>query len=128
MFNLTKRILLAALVAVAASAPTSAFATINNVGGGPASAPTTLAPVKLTPYQQRQLAAYPQMAEKELKSAPVGPAGQVAPTRSTAVQTAASSFSWGDAGIGAAGVLALLSFGSGAIVVRRRLTHDPLTS
>ncbi|MFZ0378381.1 MAG: hypothetical protein WCD11_31910 [Solirubrobacteraceae bacterium] len=128
MFNLSKRILLAAVVALAASAPSSAYATINNGGGGPASAPTTSASVKLTPYQQRQLADHPQIAAKELKNTPVAPAGQVAQTRGSAGQTAANSFSWGDAGIGAAGALALLSFGSGAILARRRRTHDPLAS
>jgi hypothetical protein len=37
-------------------------------------------------------------------------------------------FQWGDAGIGAAGVLALLGIGAGeAFVIRRRARH-PLTS
>ena len=49
---------------------------------------------------------------------------------SVARTAAASShgFEWDDAGIGAAGVLALLSVGSGAVVARRRRMHHPLTS
>jgi hypothetical protein len=37
-------------------------------------------------------------------------------------------FQWGDAGIGAAGVLALVGVGSGAAFVIRRRVHQPLAS
>jgi hypothetical protein len=36
------------------------------------------------------------------------------------VETHSSGFDWGDAGLGAAGVLSLLGLGAGAVVVSRR--------
>jgi hypothetical protein len=40
------------------------------------------------------------------------------------VEVPASGFDWGDAGIGAAGVLSLLGLGAGAVVVGRRSRHS----
>lgn len=51
----------------------------------------------------------------------------VAPARPTTASEA-QGFQWGDAGIGAAGALVLISVGSGALGVRRRRAHQPLTS
>jgi hypothetical protein len=51
------------------------------------------------------------------------PSGQPAPVR--VVQVGADNgFDWGDAGIGATGVLALAAIASGALVVTRRRPHS----
>jgi hypothetical protein len=60
-----------------------------------------------------------------------GPAVTVpaAPTASHAVATSSSqSFQWGDAGVGAGGLLVLICVGAGAAVVYRRRAHRPLAS
>ena len=48
----------------------------------------------------------------------VGPAPEAAVTRTAAPR--ASGFDWGDAGLGAAGMLSLLGLGTGAVVIGRR--------
>lgn len=45
-----------------------------------------------------------------------------------ATMSSSQGFQWGDAGIGAVGVLALLGVGSGAALVVRRRVHQPLAS
>jgi hypothetical protein len=58
--------------------------------------------------------------------------GQAQPPFALAVHSSGPSsqagFQWGDAGIGAAGVLALVAIGVGAAVVIRRRVHHPLAS
>jgi hypothetical protein len=51
-----------------------------------------------------------------------------APSVARTTVSSPQGFQWGDAGIGAAGVLALVSVGSGVIVVRRHRGHQPITS
>jgi len=122
MFKVSKHTLIAAAVIATASAPSSAYAVIINGGGEPASAPAPSVSVKLTPYQQRQLAGYQQVATKEFGNTPGGLAGPVAQTRSTAA--GASGFSWDDAGFGAAGMLGLLgAAGATSVLARRRREH-----
>jgi hypothetical protein len=99
MLKLTKRIAIAATVALAASAPSAAYARFNL--DPPATAPAAS-------WQTVQNAAPP--------SAPKASA------------SSSQDFHWNDAGIGAAGVLMLVSLGSGTMLVRRRRTHHPLTS
>jgi hypothetical protein len=69
------------------------------------------------------------IVEPSGSSATSGPAQHaiVASVRPTAASDG-QSFEWGDAGIGAAGVLVLIGVGSGALGVRRRRAHQPLMS
>jgi hypothetical protein len=124
MFKVSKYTLISAVVIAAASAPSSAYAMIIDGGGGPASAPAPSASVKLTPYQQRQLAGHQQVAAKEFGNTQVVPAGPVAPTRSTAGQAGTNGFPWDDVGFGAAGMLGLLgAAGATSVLARRRREH-----
>jgi hypothetical protein len=102
MFKVSKHTLIAAAVIVAASAPSSAQARFMT-GGGPPSA-----------------------SARAVNSQQVHNA--TAPFAGNASASSPQGFQWDDAGIGAAGALALVSAGSGAIVVLRRRTHHPLTS
>jgi hypothetical protein len=52
----------------------------------------------------------------------------VAPPVQRTQSSPSQGFRWGDAGIGAAGVLVLLSIGSGAVLARQRRTRHPLAS
>jgi hypothetical protein len=99
MFKLTKRIVTAATVTVAASAPSVAYARLN------LDPPTTA----------------PAASSQTVHNAAPPSAGKASPSSS-------QGFQWDDAGIGAASVLMLVSVGSGAMIVRRRRTHHPLTS
>jgi hypothetical protein len=80
-------------------------------------------------------ASAPSVAYARILLDPPGPpatASQVQGATVPSIQRTAASapqgFHWDDAGIGAAGVLVLVSVGSAAIIARRRRTHQPLTS
>jgi hypothetical protein len=98
MFRLIKRIATVATVAVAASAPSAAYA-MPNLDSGPT----------------------PAVSSRAVHNAAPSPAEQ-------AQASSSQGFQWDDAGIGAAGVLALVSVGTGAMIARRRRTHHPLTN
>jgi hypothetical protein len=102
MFKLTKRIVIVATVLLAASAPSVAFARLAPPD------PSVSAPAHAVNGPQVQNAT-PPSAGNASASSPRG-------------------FQWDDAGIGAAGAVALLCVASGVIVARRRRTHHPLTS
>jgi hypothetical protein len=97
MFKLIKRIAAAAIVVMAAGAPTAAYARVNLDPG--------TAPV---------------VSSQTVKSAAPPPAAE-------AQASSSQGFQWDDAGIGAAGALVLVSVGSGTLLARRRRTHHPLT-
>jgi hypothetical protein len=97
MFKHIKRIVTATTVVVAAGAPSAAYARINL---DPPTAPVVNS-------QTIQNAAPPPAAKASAPSS--------------------HGFQWDDAGIGAAGALALVSVGSGTMLARRRRTHHPLT-
>ena len=59
--------------------------------------------------------------------ASVDSVAQTALPQPTATMSA-QGFQWGDAGVGAAGVLVLVGLGSGAVLVRRRRPRHPLAS
>ncbi len=99
MFKLTKCIATAAVVLVPALAPSAAYARLDL--NPPATAPAA-------------------------NSQPAHTAA--APSAAKASAYPSHGFRWDDAGIGAAGVLMLVSAGSGAMVMRRRRRHHPLTS
>ena len=97
MFRLIKRIATVATILAAASAPSAAYAR-TALNPGPA----------------------PAVSSQTVHNAAPPPAEQ-------AQASSSQSFQWDDVGIGAAGVLALVSVGSGAMLVRRRRSHHPLT-
>ena len=98
MFKHVKRSAAAAIVVLAAGAPTAAYARFNLDPG--------TAPVVSSQTIQH----------------PAPPPTAQAPASSS------QGFQWDDAGIGAAGALVLVSVGSGTVLARRRRTHHPLTS
>jgi hypothetical protein len=80
-------------------------------------------------------ASAPSIAYARLEFNPPRPpttGGPVPVSAAPSVQRATASFpqgfQWGDAGIGAAGVLVLLSLTSGVLLARRRRSQHPLTS
>jgi hypothetical protein len=97
MFKLIKRIAIAAIVVMAASAPSAAYARFNLDPG--------TAPV---------------VSSQKIQNA-------VPPRAAKASASSSQGFQWDDAGIGAAGALVLVSVGSGTMLARRRRTHHPLT-
>jgi hypothetical protein len=98
MLTFIKRALAAAIVIAAVAAPTAAYARVNETQVGGAGVPV----------------------------APPYTAG--APAADQPAATSSSGFQWGDAGIGAASLLVLISVGSGAAVGYRRRTQRPLAS
>jgi hypothetical protein len=125
MFKSIKRLLIAATAVVAVSGPSAAYAMVQVAPGGPATsshAQPTVAP-RLPVAQLRRLDAGAQQRF-------VSEAGW--PTRASAINSTGPSsqagFQWGDAGIGVAGVLALVGFSAGMTLVIRRRVHQPLAS
>jgi hypothetical protein len=59
---------------------------------------------------------------------PVASAVQSPLSQLPSTTSSAQGFQWGDAGIGAAGVLILVGLGSGAVVMRRRRPRHTLAS
>lgn len=113
MSTLTRRALRFAVVVAAASAPSSALASVDH----------------LSQAQLAQLGSYEQAVMKQLGPTPGGLAGPVVPEQAASVRAVASTwaparggFHWDDAGIGAAGMLVLLGIGAGSagVVTRRR--------
>jgi hypothetical protein len=96
MFKHIKRIATAAIVVLAAGAPSAAYARFEL---NPATGPDVN-------WQTIQNAAPPPAAKPSASSS--------------------QGFHWYDAGIGAAGALVLVSVGSGTMLAHRRRTHHPL--
>jgi hypothetical protein len=90
MFQVTKRILAALLVVAAISAPAASARPIDRV----------LPPGTAHGVDSRN--------------------DSFSPPPAQTVEVSSDGFDWGDAGIGAAAVFTLLSFGTGALIVSRR--------
>ena len=58
----------------------------------------------------------------------VAPPPPAAPSAGHAATSASPSFQWGDAGLGAGGLLVLIGVGAGAAVAYRRRAHRPLAT
>jgi len=119
MFKATKYKLIVAAVVAAVGAPSSAYATFISGKGGLVPAPAASVS-----------SGYP-VRGGETAGTRGSLSGPVARARSATRQGTVSSsngFQWGDAGIGAAGVLVLISVGSGAAVAIRRRVRRPLAS
>ena len=122
MFTLTKRTLSAAAVIAALSAPSTASAMINGDPGGDAASSA----------QQTQLQSYQHTVAKSFGPTAGGLAGPAVQAHSAGVNSARPAavsspegFQWDDAGIGAAGIVALLGLGAGSVMaITRRRTHQ----
>jgi hypothetical protein len=130
MFTSIKRLLIVATMIVALSAATAAYAYPRPALGGS----STSGPAQASIAQSPTAAQLRQLRLGQLQAAVARPFSSQGgrPTIASRVRAAAPSaqagFRWGDAGIGAAGVLALVGFGAGATLVIRRRVHQPLAS
>lgn len=133
MFKSVKRLLIAATAILALSAPTVACAYIRaDPGGSSTSAQAQPSVAQLrTAAQLRRLDVLQANVAQRFASeggwrspSPAAAASAVHP----AGPSAQAGFQWGDAGIGAAGVLALVGVGAGATVVIRRRLREPLAN
>ena len=116
MFTFEKRALCAAAVIAGLSAPATASATIKTdpsggIGGSWQQAQLQTYPPAIAKYQQA-------LAESSAPAASQPAAAVTAPA--VEQPSAQAAFDWRAAGIGAAGVLVLISVGSGAAVALRR--------
>ena len=127
MLKISKQTLIAAVVIAAASAPSNAFARVDLE---PSQAPARSAAVHTTQTPAGQALGVPsgRSLSGAFESTPGGLAGPIAHPQSAARHAAASSsstFQWDDAGIGAAGMLALLgAAGASSVLARRRRKHE----
>jgi hypothetical protein len=130
MFKSMKGLLTAATVILAVGAPSVANARFLEYGP-PAGSLTNgqtqpsiaqpLTAAKLGQLDQLQATVTRRFASEG------GWAGGASAVHSTGPSSRAG-FQWGDAGVGAAGVLALVGIGAGATLVIRRRVHHPLAS
>jgi hypothetical protein len=121
MFKLTKYTLIVAAMVAAVGAPSSAYAMFINGGG-------KLIPASAAPFSALRAGHAARGGETSGTRGRL--AGPAAGAQSGARHAISSSngFHWGDAGIGAAVVLVLITVGSRAAVVIRRRVRHPLTS
>jgi hypothetical protein len=135
MFKSTKRLLIAVTAILAISTPSVAYARFFE--DGPPAAPSTSAqtqsPVaRLTAAKLRQLDSLQASVAHRFASEGGWASTASRASAAAAVHPAAPSsqagFQWGDAGIGAAGALALVGLGAGAAVVIRRRMREPLAN
>ena len=119
---ISKQTLIAAVVIVAASAPSSANA---RVDPGPSQAPVSSASVNPALHRQADLSTQWQTVANRLRSAPAGVAGPSAPVHIALRPAATAAFGWDDAGIGAAAMLGILGAAVAcAALTRRRRGHQ----
>ena len=125
MLKISKQTLIAAVVIAAASAPSNAFA---RPDFEPSPAPARSAAVHTTQTQQAKLSALQRTVAQRFESTPGALAGPITHPQSAGHHAAASSsstFKWDDAGIGAAGMLALVgAAGASSVLARRRRKHQ----
>lgn len=121
MFKFIKRFLVVATLIVAASGPAAAYATVLAAGAG-SGGPTQPGIVVSAPHPS---VTHPRFPAEGGRAAPDQPPIVVSTPPAPASST---SFQWGDAGIGAAGVLVLAGIGTGAVLVIRRRARHPLAS
>ena len=132
MFKSIKRLLVAVTAILALTAPSAAYARFFEYGspaGSSTSAPAqpSVAAAKLRRLDQLQATVaqrfaseggWPSTASRASAASAVHPTGP----------SSQAGFEWGDAGIGAAGVLALIGIGAGATLVIRRRVREQLSS
>jgi hypothetical protein len=132
MFKSINRLLIAVAAIGALSAPSAAYARFFESGspaGSPNSSQTqpSITAAKLRQLDQLQASVaqrfisqggWPSSASRASGAPAVHPTGP----------SSEAGFQWGDAGIGAAGVLALVGIGAGATVVIRRRMREPLAN
>jgi hypothetical protein len=116
MFKLTKRTLIVAAAVAAMGAPSSAYAMFISGKGGMAPAPA--ASVSAPARGGETSGTRGSLADPRARMLGAARHGVSSP----------NGFQWGDAGIGAAAVLVLISLGYSAAVVIRRRVHQPVAS
>jgi hypothetical protein len=126
MFKLTKYTLIVAAAVAAVGAPSSAYAVFVN-GRLPIAPPAASVSANPTPSRADQLRARYPARGGETSGTRRSLAGPAAGAARHGISSS-NSFQWGDAGVGAAVVLVLISVGSRAAVVIRRRVHHPLAS
>ena len=127
MFTSIKRLLIAGTVILAVGVPSAASAFVQDAPGGSSTSGQARPSIA-------QLPTAPQVRRLDQLQATVAQrfASEGGWPGVSAVQSIGPSsqagFQWGDAGIGAAAVLALVGVGAGATVVIRRRARQPLAS
>ena len=126
MFKSIKRLMIAATAVLALSWPTAAYAFVQVTDGGQATSvqPRPSIVQGRTAAEQQRLDQLQASGQRRFASEGGWPTGASA-VHSTGPSSQAA-FRWGDAGIGAAGVLALIGIGAGATLVIRRRVHQPI--
>ena len=134
MFKSIKRLVIAVTAILALSAPSVACAYIRVDSGGSstgAQARPSIAPLP-TAAQLRRLDALQATVARRFASEGGWPSTTSRASVASAVHPAGPSsqagFQWADAGIGGAGVLAMVAIGAGATVMIRRRVREPLAS
>jgi hypothetical protein len=129
MFKSIRRILTTATVIITVSAPSAAYARFFEYSPPAGSQTNSQAQPSLTQLgaaKQRQLDQLQASVAQRVASHGGWPTATT--TAHPTGQSSQDAFHWGDAGIGAAGVLALVSIGAGATLLIRRRMHQPLAS
>lgn len=125
-----KRLLVAVTAILALTAPSAAYARFfeyRSPAGSSTSAPAqpSVAAAKLRQLDQLQATVAQRFASEGGWPSTASRSSAASAVRPTAPASQAG-FEWGDAGIGAAGVLALIGTGAGATLVIRRRVREPL--
>jgi len=132
MFKSIKSLLIAVTAIVVLSAPSVACAYTRVDSGGPSTSAHSVAPERLSVAQVRGLDQLQASVAQRFASEGGWPSTASRDSVASAVHPARPSsqagFQWGDAGIGGAGVLALVGIGAGATVVIRRRVREPLAN
>ncbi|MFZ0376851.1 MAG: hypothetical protein WCD11_22230 [Solirubrobacteraceae bacterium] len=116
MFRSIRRLLIAATMIVALSAPSAAFGFIRVTSGGASASGQA---------SRANTAANSQLLA--LVQTPTAAQASIVPSVPRATASSSEGFQWGDAGVGAAGVIVLLGAGAGAAgVLRQRRVHRPI--
>ncbi|MFZ0971259.1 MAG: hypothetical protein WAN22_03470 [Solirubrobacteraceae bacterium] len=132
MFKSVKRLLIAATAVLALSASSVAYARVDP-GGSSTSGQARPSVAQLrTAAQLRRLDVVQATVAQRFASKDRGPSTASRASDPSGVHPAGPSaqagFQWDDAGIGAAGVLALVGVGAGVTVVIRRRVREPLAN
>jgi hypothetical protein len=123
MFKSIKRLLIAATAILAISAPSAAYAFVRPAAAGsPTGSTPAVARADVIALKPQAQAAFHRLDAQATRQR------SIASAVPRAAAPASEGFQWGDAGIGAAGVLALVGVGSGGLMMIRRRVHQPLAS
>jgi hypothetical protein len=133
MFKSINRLLIGATVILAVSMPSVAYARFVEIGPSTGSAASGQAQPSIaqppTAAKRRQLDQLQARVAQRFASEGSWPAGvSTGVSAHSTIPSSQGGFPWGDVGIGAAGLLALVGIGAGATLVIRRRVQRPLAS